>query len=143
MPTTCPQCFTMNKIFHRIVISGLLITTGCVYNKVEPEKQNCNSQIPAIVSFKNDIQPIFTQNCALGSCHSNSRKLANFNLEEGFAYAQLMEPGSGYIDTIQPNFSLLYASMISVSNPMPPNGKLNDCEIEIVLRWKEQKAKNN
>ena len=67
----------------------------------------------------------------------------SFNLEPDRAYEELNDPGSGYLDTLQPHISLLYAQMISVSTPMPPSGNLDDCTTDLVLKWIEQKAKNN
>ena len=93
------------------------------------------------VSFKNDIQPIFIQNCV--SCHSGNTASGHLNLEASVAYHNLSDPKSGYLDTINPTYSMLYASMISTSNPMPPNGKLSHCSTDLILKWIDQKAKNN
>ena len=67
----------------------------------------------------------------------------NLNLESAVSYGNLLDPQMGYVDTINPSSSLLYNSMNSTSNPMPPNGKLDKCKIELILKWIEQKAKNN
>jgi len=95
------------------------------------------------VSFTKDIQPIFNTHCIDAGCHSGNNPAANFNLEFSQSYAQLMKKGSGYVDIINPNYSLLYSQMNSVSNPMPPTGKLDDCTLNHVLKWIQQKAKNN
>jgi hypothetical protein len=95
------------------------------------------------VSFSTDIVPLFNTYCNISGCHSGSSPEGNFNLESSIAYMELMKPGTGYIDTVTPGFSVLYTQLISVSQPMPPTGKLDDCRIEMVLKWIEQGAKNN
>ena len=122
-------------------IAYLFLLGSCISEKAPNVKIICNP--PAIVSFQQDILPIFNQSCNIGGCHSGSSPAGNLNLEPAVAYNELMASGSGYIDTIDPKFSLLYAQMNSVSNPMPPTGKLDSCTIQLVLKWIEQKAKNN
>ncbi len=99
--------------------------------------------VPSTVSFSQNVIPLFNAHCNTSGCHSGSFPAGNLNLEASSAYAQLHQSGKGYIDTITPNFSLLYAQMISVTQPMPPTGKLEDCKTGIILRWIQQKAKNN
>jgi hypothetical protein len=33
--------------------------------------------------------------------------------------------------------------MKSVNNPMPPNGALEKCKLDLILKWIEQGAQNN
>ena len=68
-------------------------------------------------------------------------KIAGANLDVSFE--NISDSKSGYIDTVNPTASLLYTSMTSVTNPMPPNGKLSKCTTDLILKWIEQKAKNN
>ena len=105
------------------------------------QSQNCKT--PNEVSFKNDIQTIFNQNCVSSGCHAANKPAGGLNLESPGTYMELLEPKSGYIDTLNPNSSLLYVSMTSATNPMPPKGKLDDCTTQMVLKWIQQKAKNN
>ncbi len=111
---------------------------SCTNNKVDP---SCS--LPDSVSFQTHILPIFRQNCSLSGCHSGTSPSANLNLEDAVAYAKLSKKSAGYIDTINPKNSVLYASMVSISNPMPPKGNLDTCTIHLIIRWMEQKAKNN
>ena len=96
---------------------------------------------PATVSFSKDIQPIFNANCNTSGCHSGTKPAGNLNLESNQAYANLMDSKSGYIDTMKPVNSILYVSMTSKTNPMPPNGKLDACKIELVLKWIQEGAR--
>jgi hypothetical protein len=101
----------------------------------------CNP--PATVSFKNDIQPIFNANCNTSGCHSGNKPAGNLNLESANAYANLMDSKSGYIDLLHPENSILYVSITSKTNPMPPSGKLDECVTGLILKWIQQGAKNN
>ena len=93
------------------------------------------------VSFNKDIVPIFEAHCV--SCHSGNNPSGNLNLESSVAYSNLIDTKSGYIDTIEPTYSLIYASMISTTNPMPKNGRLDKCTTDLILKWIQQKAHNN
>lgn len=98
---------------------------------------------PTVVSYKNDIQPIFNTNCATSGCHAGKKPAGSLNLEASVSFENISDSKSGYIDTVNPTASLLYTSMTSVTNPMPPNGKLSKCTTDLILKWIEQKAKNN
>lgn len=104
-------------------------------------EQQCPT--PDVVSYSRDIQPIFDAHCNSTDCHGGTSPERNLNLEPAQSYSELNHPGSGYLDTLKPRSSVLYAQMRSVSTPMPPTGNLDDCTTELVLRWIEQKAKNN
>jgi len=119
--------------------------SSCVWDKAKPITTNDIKACDTIVtvSFTKDVLPIFNAHCIDAGCHSGTNPAGNLSLESSVAYAQLMKSGSGYVDTVNPNYSLLYAQMASVSNPMPPTGKLDDCTLNLVLKWIQQKAKNN
>jgi hypothetical protein len=118
----------------------LLFQFSCTYKK---EDVNPLCDIPDTVSFSSDIIPLFNTHCSLSGCHSGSSPEGDLNLEASMAYTQLTSGNSGYVDTVNPEFSVLYVSMKSVSSPMPPTGNLDDCTTELVLKWIEQNAKNN
>ena len=130
----------MNNKFW--VIGYWLLVINCIACKHEP-LQSTSCTTPDTVSFSKDILPIFNQHCNTSGCHVGNSPAGNLNLSAPVAYAQLQKKGSGYIDTITPNFSVLYASMNAVSNPMPTSGRLDDCTVNLVLKWIQQKAKNN
>lgn len=125
----------MSKLIKYI---SFLLLLSCTKAKVGDV---CN--LPSNVSFKRDIQPIFNANCNTSGCHTGSKPKGGLNLDSTQAYAALQNPKSGYIDTLNPSASLLYISMTSISNPMPPNGKLSKCTTDLILKWITQKAKNN
>lgn len=121
-----------------VVLITLILLFSCTKAKVEDV---CTT--PEMVSFQKDIQPIFNTNCATSGCHAGTKPTGTLNLEASVAYANLTDSKSGYLDTVQPKASLLYTSMTSITNPMPPNGKLSKCTTDLILQWIEQKAKNN
>ncbi|MCX6182964.1 MAG: hypothetical protein NT150_13665 [Bacteroidetes bacterium] len=113
---------------------------ACTYEKIEPVK-DCG--LPETVSFSKDVLPLLNANCSYAGCHSGVSPAGGLDLADSVAYKELLKPGSGYVDTLNPSFSILYAQMKSTSNPMPPSGKLDDCKLQLILKWLEQKAKNN
>ncbi len=115
------------------------LTSSCTYDHEAPT----TCELPDTVSFSRDIQPIFAAHCTDISCHVGNVPAGGLNLEPDNAYDELSNPRSGYVDTLDPHISLLYAQMISVSTPMPPSGNLDDCTTDLVLKWIAQKAKNN
>ena len=121
-----------------LIVSLLLVFVAC---KKGTTKVMCNT--PSIVSFKNDIQPIFNANCNTSGCHSGNKAAGNLKLESANVYAILLDSKSGYIDTLHPENSILYVSMTSKTNPMPPSGKLDECVTGLILKWIQQGAKNN
>lgn len=114
---------------------------SCTYDKAE--NKPCNTTIPDSVSFQSDILRLFRTHCSTSGCHSGSNPEGNLNLDDAQAYAQLSQPGKGYINLTKPEFSILYTQMNSSSQPMPPTGKLDDCKINLILKWIQQGAKNN
>jgi hypothetical protein len=49
----------------------------------------------------------------------------------------------GMINHEVPEESILYRRMISDNDPMPPEGKVSDSKLQIVLKWIEQGALEN
>lgn len=129
-----------NKI-NLLFVLVVPVLFSCKNDKGKIVEPSCNT--PATVSFNSDIVPLFNTYCNTSGCHSGTNPAGNLDLTAASAYTALTNPSSGYIDTIHPTYSVLYAQMNSISNPMPPTGKLNKCKIELILTWIQQKAKNN
>lgn len=125
-----------------MIVAVALCCQVCTYrNKEDIRPQEC-TEIDT-VSFSKHIQPILTNNCSLAGCHRGQNPEGNFNLEASVAYGQLTKPGSGYVDTINPRISVVYSSLVSKSEPMPPTGRLDQCSIDLIEKWMKQGAKNN
>lgn len=126
-----------------LFVTVLIVSTtfnSCTRDSAPP-KLDC--PLPDTVSFSQDIQALFDANCSTSGCHTGINPAGGLDLSVGQSYSQLTATGSGYIDTLNPKLSLLYSQMTSQSSPMPPTGKLDGCKIALVLKWIEQKAKNN
>ena len=128
-----------SKTILLLLISSIVFFS-CTYKKVELKKE-CD--LPASVSFGQDILPVLNTQCSTPGCHTSSEHAGSLNLESNAAYTQLLSSGSGYVDTITPEYSILYNKLISASDAMPPSGRLDDCKINLILKWIQQKAKNN
>ncbi|MBI4945633.1 MAG: hypothetical protein HY840_04440 [Bacteroidetes bacterium] len=115
---------------------------SCRHDKAALERV-CASSLPDTVSFSKNILPILQNNCNSIGCHSGINPTGHLNLDTSLAYSQLMQHGKGYIDTINPKYSLFYIQMTSVSKPMPPSGNLDACTTQMVLKWIQQKASKN
>lgn len=118
----------------------MLLGTSCTWHKVE-ELATCETD--GDISFNNDVLPILVQQCATEACHSGQNPEGNLNLEAAFAFTELTTGNGGYVDTLNPDLSLLYAQMNSLSDPMPPEGRLDDCILELILDWISQGAREN
>jgi hypothetical protein len=133
------------KILYFLLL--FLWISSCVYHRQEEVAPSAEcptkSKLPDTVSFKKNILPLLISNCASSGCHSGRSPKGNLSLDSTQAYIQLSKKGSGYIDTIQPAFSILYGVLISPNNPMPPAGPLPPCDIEMIRKWMEQKARKN
>lgn len=129
--------FNVMKIKMKNLITILLslcLISGCMKNYVEPVI------IPQVISFSNDIIPIFSNAC-LG-CHTNGGMYPGLILSSDVAYNQLWTDGvnAPYLDTIDPVSSTLY---IKMNTSMPPSGTLSNEKISLVLEWINNGAKNN
>lgn len=97
---------------------------------------------PPPVSFVNDIQPIFDASCV--SCHDEFHQY--LNLKPCCSYYELLFTGTNapYVDTINPEQSMIYMRLMGTASPAMPFGNpLPQNEIDLVLRWIQEGAKNN
>ena len=136
----------MNKHYKSclLLIVLILFFYACAYNKGEIVNPVCTDAIEN-VSFSADIQPILTTNCATAGCHSGNNPEGNLTLEASKAYTALSKPGKGYIDTNNPTYSVLYSSLVSTSDPMPPLGQqpLSTCDLKRIETWMKEGALDN
>ena len=98
-------------------------------------------ELPDTVSFKKNIIPIFNIYCNSSNCHGGNFPQGNFSLEPSVAYQHLWN--KSMIDTLYPERSVLYAQMNGGNMIMPPSGRIDSFYVKEVLKWIQQKAKNN
>ena len=126
-------------------ISVFILLTFMIWGCTKDNASNCQSC--TTTSFRTDIIPILTLNCAISGCHTGpaSSSAGNITLDSALAYAQVNSPGKGYIVAGSPNSSLLYSQLLAgFPNHMPNNGKqLDDCDIKKIYCWIEQGDLNN
>jgi hypothetical protein len=94
------------------------------------------------VSFKTDVQPILTTNCAKSGCHVAGGQTPN--LAADAAYDNLT--GLGYVDpadSANPAQDNLYKILTSSTGYMPKSGKLSSHDINLIYTWIKQGAHNN
>jgi len=121
---------TVKLISKAAVLMLMLSLTGCYYDEVVPLPPDYEA------SFANDIQPIFTQNCA--SCHGGNQEP---DLREGSAYAEIVNG-----EFIVPNdieASVLYQRLVGNGALMPIGNSLSTTKINLVKSWIENGALNN
>ncbi len=129
----------MDSLFGKLAIISLigLLATGCFYDNdefVQPE-----IIVSGEVSFSKSVQPIFTANCSLTSCHVSGGESPN--LSAGVAYEQLFD--KNLINLENPAASVLIKRMRSTTDPMPTGGNLPQAQINLIETWISQGALNN
>jgi hypothetical protein len=97
--------------------------------------------VPDTVSFSKHIIPIFNSYCNSSNCHGGDFPQGNFSLEPSKAYKQLWD--KSMVDTLHPQSSVLFVTINGGNMIMPPSGRLDSFYVKEVLRWIEQKGRNN
>ncbi len=139
---------------HRglVLFIGLFIVglAGCDLG-TEPEEGNGDEN--GEVSFAEDVQPIFTENCASAGCHGTSNTQRNLVLVSGQASENIVNVPSEWMpemDRIEPGKPDSSFLLLKVK-PNPPQGSrmplggspLTDGQIEMIESWIEAGAENN
>jgi hypothetical protein len=92
---------------------------------------------PDTVYFKQKILPLIVSNCAMSGCHDAISKKEGVILTD---YTNIMRE----VRVSSPTSSSLYRSLIATGESrMPPAGSLPTEQINLVLTWIKQGAKNN
>ena len=125
----------MKKLTVIGVAVASMVLTGCYYDK---ELDQDAGGLPSNVSLSNDVQPVFTKNCATSGCH-DATPTHKPSLVEGVSYSALTQ--GGYINTAVPNAGKLYQE-ISEGN-MPPGAPLSSHDANLIIAWISEGAKDN
>jgi hypothetical protein len=88
-------------IFGALLLFVTVGLTSCYKDVILPKV--ATTKPPQFVSFSNDLQPVFTTNCALSGCHVKGGQTPY--LTPDISYQQLL---GGYVNTIKPEQSELY-----------------------------------
>ncbi len=122
-------------VFIPIIFLFIIGMNSCTHKSELYTNQN--------ISFKKEIIPVLTANCAINSnCHIGSY---NFNdhvdLDSNNVYITLTT--KGLVNTQNPTASILYTQINSGIMPKYPASKLSDNQIILILNWIKQGAINN
>jgi len=139
------------KIFWAgIILLSVLTAFYCDgdngYNGNEPETPISDP------SFSSHIQPIFTNNCALGGCH-NSTAQEGLNLSQGVAYSNIVNVASTQVpasmrvlpgDAANSYLVKKIEGTQTVGVRMPKDrSALSSVSIQNIKNWVNRGAKNN
>jgi len=117
-----------------LIITLISITAwqSCQYDWLDP----IDPDIPDVVSFSTNIQPIFDRSCNNAGCHATGGTAPD--LTPANAYADLF--AEDQIDLTTPENSILYKKCAS-------GGSMNKFTMpgdpEIILKWIQEGALNN
>lgn len=108
-----------------IIISCLTITLITIQCKKETaEEIDCSN---TVVSYADDIAPLFTSNCNTSGCHRDNFGSGDFTSYDGVK----SKVSNGSIrDRV-------------VNKSMPPNGSLSDAQIKQIVCWIDAGGLNN
>ncbi|HKJ68993.1 MAG TPA: Ig-like domain-containing protein, partial [bacterium] len=152
--TNTPYEFTWNSITHADSMEHDISAKA-----FDPAENTGESHavavvvVPAVISFGDDVQPIFSVNCAVSGCHNAATATQGLSLESNDAHANIVDRPSSEmqsLDRIEPGDpanSFLYLKL----NPSPPSGQrmpfggpyLSEEQILTIRFWIEQGAQNN
>src|SRR5579871_4683462 len=91
------------------------------------------AQTPAKISFRQDVAPILSKNCA--QCHGQSAAMSNLDLRSRETALQGGKHGTAIVPGDAAG-SRLYRQIAGQENPrMPLGGKLTDAEIALIKNW--------
>jgi len=125
----------------QVLVAILIVMSACFFScKKKTTSPSPTPSLPATVSFSNDIMPVFNVHCNTSGCHGGGSPAASLNLSQNVAYSQLFTKHE--IDTTNSSNSNLYIQVASGQMPQT-GGKLSDYNISLILKWIQQKAKNN
>lgn len=138
-------------ILGAFVLAGLCASVAG--QQMDRPARDVKPVVPPVVSFKHQIQPILDAQCV--SCHLTGATSANLNLEEGLAYAALVQRGSQQsklrlVVPCKPDESYLVhkleGSQTGVGgqgSQMPLLGPLDKESIEMIRQWIQGGALDN
>jgi hypothetical protein len=122
------------KKFILLIVTflGIMSWQSCQYDWIDP----IDPDIPEVVSFSADIQPIFDRSCNNAGCHATGGTAPD--LTQGKAYNDLI--ARNQIDLATPENSTLYKKC-AAGGSMAKYTKPGDADL--ILKWIQDGALNN
>ncbi len=133
---------------NRYIFILFLGLFSCVKDKgpIVPKEGNSNT----LVSYKSNVQPIFTQNCI--ACHNSTQLDGDLDLTDGNSYLSLVNiisysytPNKRVVPSNSVNSVLLQKinnSLLYGAN-MPISGLLSQQQISSIKKWIDEGALDN
>ncbi len=119
-------------IYTGLMLAVILLLNSCYKDVILPPV--ASTKPPQFVSFSNDLQPIFTTNCALSGCHVKGSQTPY--LTPDVSYQQLL---GGYVNTVIPDQSEIYIQINSNMEVHIPDA----AERQKIYDWIRNGAPNN
>ena len=116
----------MKYIIFSTAIALTVFIVSCKNNSVEALSNGSICDTTA-VKYSTVIASMMTNHCS--NCHGGANPEAGIRLE---SYSDLFTNGQASLQRMKSN-----------SNPMPPSGKLDDCNINKLAAWINQGSLNN
>lgn len=114
-----------------LFLFAAFLLQSCEYEWIVPD----DPEMPDVISYSNNIQPLFDRSCNASGCHSSGGPSPNLSAE--VSYNELL--GGGYVNVDDPESSTLYTSVRFGS--MKAHAQPGDAAY--ILKWIEQGAQNN
>jgi len=131
-----------------LACAGMLFIVACDMGTQPKNEGNLNQDS---LSFSQNIQPIFSNNCAFSGCHGTSGAQQGMVLASGHAYSNIVnvysteDPNYKRVQPGSADSSFLYLKITNppLGNKMPQGGSLTSGEISAIQKWIDQGALNN
>jgi hypothetical protein len=143
--TKIPTTYSLAQYFLRIgfLSAFVLILFSCK----DQTDQNFTSNIvfpDSLVSFNNQVKPLFLQTCAASGCHGGTQPAANLNLEIN-TWISLIDYSPQIVTPNNGSNSLLVKYIDGRISPQMPlrSQPLKTNQINGVRKWIDEGAKNN
>lgn len=106
-----------------------LLNNSCKHDEIPADKFQ-------IISFKDQVVPIFQNSCGTKGCHDSGSS------EAGYDFTNSEEIYNSLVPSVpkDPSKSKAYRAMTSTFQIMPPNGSLTTTQRTIIRLWIEQGA---
>lgn len=119
-------------------------------SKSSPVGPTGTSVSDTTVSFSSQVQPIFTESCAVPGCHVTGG-IAPMSLQQGKAYADIVnvpsieQPPYVRVKPYDADSSYLYLKITGRAGTRMPlqRAPLDSADIATIRRWINQGARNN
>jgi hypothetical protein len=126
-----------------IIVALLFCLAGC------SDEDSPTAPEPTFpITFRADIQPIFSNRCAISGCHAPPTPKADCDLRAGQSYANIVNvpatvfgPGMRVLPN-DAEASILYQLVSSGTMPQT-GGKLTSKQIEAIRAWIDSGAQND